>query len=123
MSKHIIVVEDTTDLRMNIVEMFQMEGFSVSPARHGREALAILLKVKPDVIITDLLMPEMNGFDFIARVRENLQWQQIPILVFSAMPAQENEEKILRMGANSYLKKPSSLEDLLEAVKKLIADA
>jgi CheY-like chemotaxis protein len=120
MPKHIVVVEDTIDLRENIIVLLRMEGYLVSSAVHGKEAMAILLKVIPDLIITDLLMPEMNGFDFITRVRENPQWQRIPILVFSAMPVNENEEKILRMGANSYLKKPSTLEDLLEAVKKLI---
>jgi len=120
MPKCIVVVEDTAALRASIVELLQMEEYKVSYASHGKEALALLEKVKADLIITDLLMPEMNGFDFIARVRENAKWKSIPILVFSAMPAHENEEKILRMGANSYLKKPSTLDDLLEAVNKLI---
>lgn len=120
MSKHILVVEDTAALRANIVELLEMEKFLVSYASHGKEALSCLEEAPADLIITDLLMPEMSGFDFIARVRENPLWKSIPILVYSAMPAHENEEKVLRMGANSYLKKPSTLEDLLEAVKKLI---
>lgn len=120
MPKHIVVVEDTADLRTTIVELLRMEGYLVSYASHGKEALVLLREIKPDLIITDLLMPEMNGFDFIARVRENFLWQSIPILVFSAMPPRENEKKVLQMGANSYLKKPSTLEGLLDAVKKLI---
>ena len=123
MPKHILVVEDTPALRTNIVELLRMENYSVSYANHGKEGLARLEETNTDLIITDLMMPEMNGFDFIARLRENPQWQQIPILVFTAMPAHENEEKVLRMGANSYLKKPSTLEDLLESVKKLIENA
>jgi CheY-like chemotaxis protein len=122
MSKNILVVEDTVDLRANIVELLQMEGYSVSTAGHGKEGITLLQKINPapDMIITDLLMPEMNGFDFIARVRENTNWQHIPILVFTAMPPHENEEKVLQMGANSYLKKPCTLDAMLEAVKKII---
>ena len=120
MPKHILVVEDTAILRENMIELLRMEEYVVSDAGHGKEALALLKKMKTDLIITDLLTPEMNGFDLIARVRENPKWNRIPILVFSAMPAHENEEKVLRMGANSYLKKPSTLDALLEAVRKLI---
>jgi DNA-binding response OmpR family regulator len=124
MPKHIVIVEDTADLRVSIVELLRMEGYSVSSAMHGEEALTLLQKINPtpNLIITDLLMPEMNGFDFIARVRKNIKWQSVPILVFTAMPPHENEEKVLEMGANSYLKKPSTLEDLVEAVKKLTTD-
>src|SRR5688572_9250415 len=120
MLKCIVVVEDTAALRASIVELLRMEEYNVSYANHGKKALELLEKIKADLIITDLLMPEMNGFDFIARVRENPKWKSTPILVFSAMPAHENEEKVLRMGANSYLKKPSTLDALLEEVKKLI---
>lgn len=120
MSKCIIVVEDTAALRTSIVELLRMEEYTVSFANQGKEALTLLEKTKADLIITDLLMSEMNGFDFIARVRENPPWKGIPILVFSAMPAHENEEKVLHMGANFYLKKPSTLERLLEVVNNLI---
>ena len=122
MAKRILVVEDTAHLRENILELLSMEGYSVSSAQHGREGLSLLQESMPDLIITDLRMPEMDGFDFIARVRENKLWNGIPILVFSAMPPHENEKIILRLGANAYLKKPSALEDLVTAVKKLIDD-
>jgi DNA-binding response OmpR family regulator len=120
MNKHVLVVEDTVDLRTNIIELLRMEDYLVSAAGHGKEALELLTEIEPDLIITDLLMPEMNGFDFIVRVRENAKYQAVPILVFTAMPPHENKKKVLQMGANSYLKKPSTLEELLEAVKNLL---
>jgi DNA-binding response OmpR family regulator len=119
MNKSILVVEDTADLRKNIIELLCMEDYVVFAASHGKEAMAILKKKTPALIITDLLMPEMNGFDLIVQVRKNIKLQHVPILVFTAMPPHENEQKVLKMGANSYLKKPSTLENLLEAVKKL----
>ncbi len=120
MTKKILLVEDTTDLRNNMIEVLLMEGHEVSGAANGGEGLTLLKKMKPDLIITDLLMPKINGFDFIKQVRESAKWKNVPILVFSAMPAQENEKKVLELGANVYLKKPSTLEVLVDVVNKLI---
>lgn len=123
MSKRILIVEDTKDLLANMQELFLMEGFIVHTANNGQEGLAILNEGNPDIIITDLLMPLVNGFDFITNVRAQEAWKHVPILVFSAMPIKENEEKVLKMGANYYLMKPSTLENLLDAVTKLIYHA
>jgi DNA-binding response OmpR family regulator len=120
MDKLIMVVEDTADLLAGIQELLQMEGYQVSAVRNGVRALKLLPMARPDLIITDLLMPEMNGFDLIRKVREETAWDAIPILVFSAMPAQENERIVFDLGANSYLKKPGTVEALLVAVNKLL---
>ncbi|MEX1239191.1 MAG: response regulator [Cyclobacteriaceae bacterium] len=120
MDKLIMVVEDTADLLAGIQELLQMEGYQVSAVRNGVRALKLLPMARPDLIITDLLMPEMNGFDLIRKVREETMWDAIPILVFSAMPAQENERIVFDLGANSYLKKPGTVEALLVAVNKLL---
>jgi len=120
MNKRILLVEDTPDLMENIKESLAMEGYQVYAVSNGEKALAAMFDESPDLIITDLLMPVMNGFELIKRVRENLDWKKIPILVFSAMPPLENEKKILELGANHYLKKPSSLTTLLDVVKKII---
>lgn len=101
-------------------ELFLMEGFSVWTANNGKEGLAILDEAKPHIIVTDLLMPLVNGFDFITRVRAQETWKHIPILVFSAMPIKENKDKLLKMGVNDYLMKPSTLDNLLDAVTKLM---
>jgi DNA-binding response OmpR family regulator len=120
MPKQILLVEDTVDLRTSIFELLTMENYEVALSANGEEAMFLLEKVNPHLIITDLLMPKMNGFDFIALVRKELKWKNVPILVFSAMPPQENEKKVLELGANLYLKKPSTLNALLEAVNKLM---
>lgn len=120
MSKRILIVEDTKDLLTNMEELFLMEGFTVRTANNGKEGLTILQEANPDIIITDLLMPLINGFDFINNVRAQEVWKHVPILVFSAMPIKENEEKVRKMGANYYLMKPSTLDDLLDAVNKLM---
>ena len=120
MSNRILLVEDTPDLMENIKESLAMEGYDVWAVSNGEKALAAMKDAQPKLIITDLLMPVMSGFEFIQRIRENKEWKNIPILVFSAMPPHENEKKIFELGANHYLKKPSTLTALLDIVHKII---
>ena len=120
MSNRILLVEDTPDLMENIKDSLAMEGYEVWAVSNGEKGLAAMRDFVPNLIITDLLMPAMSGFELIRRIRENPDWKNIPILVFSAMPPQENEKKILELGANQYLKKPSTLTVLLEVVQKII---
>jgi DNA-binding response OmpR family regulator len=120
MPKKIILVEDTADLRNNMAELLTMEKYEVLEAANGAEAMALLKRIIPDLIITDLLMPTMDGFDFIKAVRQNPNYKNVPILVFSATPAHTSEKKVLELGANAYLKKPSTLENLVSSVNKLI---
>lgn len=120
MPKHILIVEDTVALLEQITEVLKMEGYKITSASNGQSALTVLKKIKPDGIITDLLMPKMDGFEFITRVRQQASWAGIPIMVFSAMPAHENEIKVLALGATLYLKKPSNIETLIRAVNTLM---
>jgi CheY-like chemotaxis protein len=120
MRKHILVVEDTPDLLANIVDVLEMEGYSVSQSANGAEAIKVCQKRVPDLIITDLLMPKMNGFELIDQVRSKMNWSAIQILVYSAMPPVVNRKIVLTKGANFYLKKPSSVQSLITAVHQLI---
>jgi len=120
MTKQILLVEDTTDLRINMAELLTMEKFVVFEAGNGLEAMKLLERILPDLIITDLLMPIMDGFDLIRGVRGNPKYKSVAILVFSATPAHESEKIVLELGANAYLKKPSTLQNLISAVNKLI---
>jgi DNA-binding response OmpR family regulator len=120
MQKQILLVEDTTDLRMSIAELLRMEAYDVIETSNGEDALLLLETMKPQLIITDLLMPRMSGFDFIQSVRKNKQWNNVPILVFSAMPVHENEKRVLELGATAYHKKPSTLDALLDEITNLI---
>jgi DNA-binding response OmpR family regulator len=120
MPKQIILVEDTADLRSNIAELLIMEEYEVFEATNGAEAMNLLENIIPDMIITDLLMPTMDGFHLIKSIRADPKYKTISILVFSATPAQENEKKVLELGVDAFLTKPSTVEDLMNAVNKLI---
>jgi DNA-binding response OmpR family regulator len=122
MCKQILVVEDTVDLSSQIFDVLNMEGYDVFLAANGILALKLLLDIKVDLIITDLLMPELDGFDLITQLRIRETSRYTPILVFSAMPHHGTKAKVINLGANFYLKKPSTLEELVMCVVKLLKD-
>ena len=120
MNKKILIVEDTPALLKNLVDFFKMEGFEVIPTSHGQEALEKMSGQIPDVIITDLLMPVMDGFTFIKKLAEDPVWKAIPVVVFTAKPLQETSEEIRKFGVSKFIKKPSSVETILTAVNELV---
>lgn len=115
--KSIVIVEDTMDLRASLTELLELEGYMVNGFATGEAALVRLESIRPDVIITDLLLPGMDGVRFIRQVRKMHHFLDTPIIVFSAKPAVEYEKETKLAGADFYLKKPSSLDEVLNAVK------
>jgi len=119
MNKLILLADDKPDLRRNLAEALTFEGFDVLQAADGKEGMSMLTSVRPSLIVTDLLMPVMDGFDFIRQIRLEPSLAGVPIIVFSAMPEEENRKKVLDLGANEYINKPSTLEAFLEVAVKL----
>ena len=120
MSKKILIVEDTPDLLQSILEFLIMEGYETIGCLSGKDALKELSDYIPDLIITDLSMPDMDGFQFIERIKENEHLNSIPIAIFSARPAQDNQAKAISFGVTKYIKKPCSPEELLAAIEELL---
>ena len=116
MAKLILIAEDTPDLLEEIRASLMMEGYDVISTDNGEMALNRLGELLPDLIVTDLRMPVMDGFELIRRVRENPHWSGIPILVFSSMPIHEYEARVSENGANQFLTKPCSMETFLHTV-------
>lgn len=120
MAKTILVVDDTEALLANIAHPLQLEGYNVLKASSAKIALGLLSETTPDLIITDLMMRDMTGFDLIEAVRKRPEWRNVTIVVYSAMPARENEKKVMALGADLYLKKPSTLEALMNTVNMFL---
>jgi len=112
--KEILLVEDTKDVLINLSEYLVMEGYHVVPARNGLEAVARLNIHLPDIILTDLLMPELDGFGLIEEIKKDPRWQRIPVVVFSARPL--NAAEIQRLGVKRVLLKPCKPEVIVDAI-------
>ncbi len=108
----ILVVDDERDLRDSIAELLVDEGYDVEEAGDGAEALAKARACHPIVVLLDLMMPGMSGWEFRAQQRGDPELSEIPVIVVSALG------KTPGLDAAGYLQKPFDLEDLLSAVRR-----
>lgn len=119
MAIQILIVEDTKSLGDTIADFLRMEGFEVSLAINAESAIKLITTKVPDLIITDLLMPGINGFEFIKWVRSEAKLNHIPIILLTAQTGPENRLEGERVGANAFLEKPFEEGDLLESIQRL----
>jgi len=117
-SRVILVVDDDPDILEALAEILAGEGFEVRAARHGEEALAHLSPRPPDLVLLDLMMPVMDGWEFASRMRKNPDWAGIPILVVSA--DRNVGVKAKEIGAVGHLAKPFELNELLSLVQSAL---
>lgn len=114
----LLLVEDEQTLACIIKDTLNENGFEVDVAYNGEEALAMFRNKKPDVIVTDIMMPTMDGFSFVERVRG--QCNKTPILFLSARSSADDVVHGFEKGGNDYLRKPFAMSELIIRVKSLL---
>jgi DNA-binding response OmpR family regulator len=120
MKKNILLVEDTAHLAEEISDILRLEGFNARVANGGMQGLAFINETRPDLIITDLLMPVIDGFEFIERIRAMDSFQSIPIIILSAKASEEDKARGMKAGADYFLVKPCKGHQLIDAIKSLL---
>lgn len=119
--RKILIIEDDKTIRNGLNRLMSNEGYSAFFAENGVEGVKVAMDEKPDLIICDIAMPEMNGFEVLAKIKQNPSLANKPFLFLSAKITKEDEAKGLAAGATGYLKKPMWPDDILTAVKKYLA--
>ena len=109
-------MDDDGDILALVEAVLAEEGYEVSVARNGREALGGLSRSLPDLILLDLAMPVMNGWEFVRALRERGEVARVPIVVMTASPQPSGQ--VLPASVTAYLAKPFDLDDLLSCVAK-----
>lgn len=117
MTKNILVVDDDERLRMLLQSYLRQEGFEVATAINGREALFAARQVPPDLIILDLMMPEMDGFEFM---KAHNKERSTPVIVLTAKVDEQDKVLGLELGADDYVSKPFSLRELTARVRAVL---
>ncbi len=118
--KDILVVDDYRLTRMIINKYVnKIDQWKVREAENGKQALEQVKKAPPDVIILDIMMPEMDGYEFLQHLRANEEWQNIPVLILTALNTTENEVKVLDMGADDFITKPIERDILMARLKRI----
>jgi len=123
----VLIVEDTLAIREEIYDILLMEGYEVFQAENGGIGFEIALIEHPDLIISDILMPYLNGFEMFEKLQNNKKTASIPLIFLSAKAEKEDIRTGMNLGAEDYLTKPLNIDDLLNAVenkikKKIIID-
>ena len=119
----VLYVDDREDARVLISRMLTEYGAKVIPAESVDEALSLLARESPDVVLTDLAMPDRDGYDLLASIQAERQWRDLPVLALSAQGRVEDEANAVRAGFAAYLRKPIEPEALASAVLKFVPPA
>ncbi|NJM70907.1 MAG: response regulator transcription factor [Scytonema sp. RU_4_4] len=116
----ILIVDDDLGTRLSISDYLELSGYSVITADDGQEALAMVEEYHPDLIVTDIIMPRMNGYDLVRRVRQQPGFRLLPVILLTART--KTQERILgyQSGCDLYLPKPFELEELAAAIRNLL---
>jgi PAS domain S-box-containing protein len=125
MSKHtILVVDDTAHILKLSREIFEIAGYTVVTARDGEEALRVLAEKKIDLVVTDILMPNVDGYLLCYSIRTSEKWKDIPVIIYSATYTSFSDEKIaMELGADKFIRKPAPMQDLITAAQFLLLES
>ncbi|MGB3138191.1 MAG: response regulator transcription factor [Nodosilinea sp.] len=121
--KQLLLIDDDPNLILLVKDYLEFRGYEVKTAGNGREALHMLEDTIPDMIICDVMMPEMDGHAFVRSVRENASTEWIPILFLSAKGQSQDRVKGLNTGADVYMVKPFEPEELVAQVESSLKQA
>ncbi|HSQ00421.1 MAG TPA: response regulator [Candidatus Dormibacteraeota bacterium] len=112
----VLVVDDHDDERDGLTQLIRAEGYAVETARNGREALRVMRAVLPCIILLDLMMPDMSGYDFRQAQLADDEIEGIPVVIFSA--SHDVKEAAQRMDAAAYAEKPIQLKPLMALIRQ-----
>jgi len=116
----ILIVDDEPSIVISLEYLMKREGFEVSVAADGEAALAAVADRPPDLVILDVMMPKLNGFEVCQRLRAEPAWRGVRILMLTAKGREPELQKGLALGADAYVTKPFSTRDLVAEVRRLL---
>jgi DNA-binding response OmpR family regulator len=120
MSKRVLVVDDEPNIVMSLEFLMRRSGFEVQVARNGREALDALEGAPPDLLLLDVMMPELDGYEVCGRIRARPEWNGTRIIMLTARGRDVERERGLALGADAYVTKPFSTRELVDQVKRML---
>lgn len=120
MTRKILIVDDEPNIVASIEFLMNSAGYEVVSAADGEQAIELVESFRPDLILLDVMMPAINGFEVCQRVRENPQWRDIRIIMLTAKGRDVEASKGLALGADAYVTKPFSTQELLARVREML---
>lgn len=123
MTKRVLIADDEPNIVTALEYLLGQSGYQVKVAQNGEEALALVASFAPDLVLLDVMMPRMNGYDVCRRIRERPDWRQVRIIILSAKGRDVEVSKGMSLGADLYVVKPFSNTELVAQINALLAGA
>jgi len=121
MAKTILIIEDDKFLRELIAQKLIKEGYKASEAVEGEEGLKKIQEEKPDLVLLDLILPGIDGFEVLSKVKTDPELTKIPVIILSNLGQKEEIERGLKLGARDYLVKANfTLSEIIKKIKKIL---
>jgi CRP-like cAMP-binding protein/FixJ family two-component response regulator len=114
--KSILVIDDNTDIRENTAEILDLAGYKTLTAENGKKGVDLALKERPDLIVCDIMMPELDGYGVLHLIRKNPEMESVPFIFLTAKTERTDLRKGMEMGADDYITKPFDDIELLNAI-------
>ena len=122
MPQRILIAEDEPNIVISLEFLLTSAGYEVAVARDGASALAMVDHLRPDLVVLDLMLPAVNGFEVCRRIRDGRESKNTKILMLTARGRQTEVETGMAAGANAYMTKPFATRDLMQVVSELLAE-
>jgi len=117
MSKTVLIADDEENIVISLEYLLQRDGYDVHVARDGEEALEAIVRAAPDLVLLDVMLPRVSGFDVCQKIRENPAWRAMRVIMLTAKGRDVEMNKGYALGADAYITKPFSTKDLLAQIR------
>lgn len=118
--KTVLIIEDNREISENTMEILELAGFTAVASDNGRIGIRMAIQLLPDVILCDILMPELNGYEVIKQLKSNPATSKIPFIYVTASAEKSEVKLAMDMGADGYVRKPFHVNELLDAINQCL---
>ncbi|NEP52687.1 MAG: response regulator [Moorea sp. SIO3C2] len=118
----ILVIEDEIFIRENLIELLEIEGFEAQGAENGVEGVQLVQQEPPDLILCDVMMPELDGYGVLQTLRQDPATAKIPFMFLTASADRSNIQKIRELGIHDYILKPFNVDKFLDVISNRLAE-
>jgi CheY-like chemotaxis protein len=115
--KTVLIIEDHPEIRENTAEILELSGFNVITANNGGEGVKAACSLRPDLILCDIMMPQLNGYEVFKQLKTNPTTSGIPFVYVTASTEKSEVKMAMDMGASGYIQKPFDMEELLKVIR------
>jgi two-component system phosphate regulon response regulator PhoB len=121
--RRVVIIEDEPDAASLLARRFAGEGFSVTTARDGRAGLEAVHRYCPDLVVLDLLLPDMNGWEVCRSLKANLATHEVPVIIVSAIGSPSDRIALLELGVDDFIVKPCSVREVIARARVVLRRA